>query len=141
MGGIGVGALADRLGPRVAGLTVAIADAACVVGLVVATRADRPTMTEAAIAVGLTQPAVGPLARVHWARLLRGRGRGAATTLMVVGAGGPAGTAAAQAVAGRAADAGGSAAAFLVAPAAAAVALLVAVGVAVAEGRRSGATG
>jgi hypothetical protein len=60
-------------------------------------------------------------------------GRGTATALMVVSAGGPVGTAVAQAVAGRAADAGGSAAAFLVAPAAAGVALLVAVGVLVRE--------
>ncbi|TQM38744.1 MFS transporter [Pseudonocardia cypriaca] len=60
-------------------------------------------------------------------------GRGTATALMAVNAGGPIGTAAAQAVAGRAADAGGSAAAFLVAPAAAGVALLVAVGVLVKE--------
>jgi MFS family permease len=62
-------------------------------------------------------------------------GRGTATALMVVGAGGPVGTAVAQAVAGRAADAGGSAAAFLVAPVAAAVALLVAVGLLFAERR------
>jgi hypothetical protein len=62
-------------------------------------------------------------------------GRGTATALMVVGAGGPVGTAVAQAVAGRAADAGGSAAAFLVAPVAAAVALLVAVGLLFGERR------
>jgi Major Facilitator Superfamily len=74
-GGIGVGALADRLGPRTVGVAAAVAHAACAAALVAASRADRPAMVGAAIAVGLTQPAVGPLARVHWGRLLRARGR------------------------------------------------------------------
>jgi hypothetical protein len=67
-------------------------------------------------------------------------GRGTATTLMAVSAGGPIGTAIAQAVAGRVADAGGSAAALVVAPVAAGAALLVAVGVLVGEsaGPRTG---
>jgi MFS family permease len=73
-GGIGVGALADRFGPRAVGVTAAIAHATCTAALVAATGADRPVMAAAAIAVGLTQPAVGPLALVHWARLLRSRG-------------------------------------------------------------------
>jgi MFS family permease len=73
--GIGVGALADRFGPRAVGVIAAIAHAASAAALVAASRADRPAMLAAAIAVGLTQPAVGPLARVHWARLLRAGGR------------------------------------------------------------------
>jgi MFS family permease len=73
-GGIGVGALADRLGPRAVGLTAAIAHAVCAAALAAASRGDRPAMVATAIAVGLTQPAVGPMARVHWARLLRARG-------------------------------------------------------------------
>ena len=74
-GGIGVGVLADRLGPRTVGLAAAVTHALCVAALVAASRGDRPTMVAAAIAVGLTQPAVGPMARVHWARLLRAGGR------------------------------------------------------------------
>jgi MFS family permease len=74
-GGIGVGALADRFGPRAVGLTAAATHALCAAALVVASTGDRPAMVAAAIAVGLTQPAVGPMARVHWARLLRERGR------------------------------------------------------------------
>ncbi|TWF76420.1 MFS transporter [Pseudonocardia hierapolitana] len=73
-GGIAVGALADRLGPRTVGLTTAIVHAACAAALVAASTGDRPAMVAAAIAVGLSQPAVGPMARVHWARLLRARG-------------------------------------------------------------------
>jgi MFS family permease len=74
-GGIGVGVLADRIGPRTVGVVTAITHAACAASLVVATRFDRPVMAVTAITVGLTQPAVGPLARVHWARLLRSTGR------------------------------------------------------------------
>jgi hypothetical protein len=74
-GGIGVGIAADRLGPRAVGVAAAVTNAACVVALAAATRGDRPVMAVAAIAVGLSQPAVGPLARVHWARLLRSTGR------------------------------------------------------------------
>jgi MFS family permease len=74
-GGIGVGALADLLGPRVVGLTAATTHAVCAGALVAASEGDRPAMVVAAIAVGFTQPAVGPMARVHWARLLRARGR------------------------------------------------------------------
>jgi MFS family permease len=74
-GGIGVGIAADRLGPRTVGVTAAIGHAACAAALVASTGADQPVMVAAVIAVGLTQPAVGPLARVHWARLLRSTGR------------------------------------------------------------------
>jgi hypothetical protein len=73
--GIGVGVLTDRFGPRAVGVVAAIAHAACAAALVVASGGDRPAMAAAAIAVGLTQPAVGALARVHWARLLRATGR------------------------------------------------------------------
>lgn len=74
-GGIGVGIAADRLGPRTVGVATAVLNAACAAVLVAATRWDRPVMAAAAIAVGFTQPAVGMLVRVHWARLLRSTGR------------------------------------------------------------------
>ncbi|GAA5124726.1 MFS transporter [Pseudonocardia adelaidensis] len=74
-GGIGVGIVADRLGPRPAGVATAILNAACAAALVAATRLDRPMMAVAAIALGLTQPAVGMLVRVHWTRLFRSTGR------------------------------------------------------------------
>jgi MFS family permease len=73
-GGIAVGVLADRLGPRTVGLTAATVHAASAAALVAASSGGRPAMVAAAIAVGLSQPAVGPMARVHWARLLRARG-------------------------------------------------------------------
>lgn len=74
-GGISVGIAADRLGPRTVGVATAVLNAACAAALVAATRWDRPVMAAAAIAVGVTQPAVGMLVRVHWARLLRSTGR------------------------------------------------------------------
>jgi MFS family permease len=74
-GGIGLGALADRFGPRAVGLTAATTHAVCAGALVAASGGERPAMVAAAIAMGLTQPAVGPMARVHWARLLRARGQ------------------------------------------------------------------
>jgi predicted MFS family arabinose efflux permease len=65
-GGLLAGRLAERLGLRHFGGVAAILNAAAITGLLVAARASQPAMVTAAVLVGLTQPQVGPLLRVHW---------------------------------------------------------------------------
>jgi MFS family permease len=66
-----VGSLADRHGLRRIGLATAAANALAVTGLLAATQASHGAMFAAAVLVGLTQPQVGPLVRVHWTRVAR----------------------------------------------------------------------
>jgi MFS family permease len=118
---------------------------AATVGLLLGTGWLASGYADLPVAIAVTGVTIAPYMISAYALTERlSGGRGTATALMVVGAGGPVGTAAAQAVAGHAADAGGSAAAFLVAPAAAAVALPVAVGMLVRSEcarRRTGSAG
>ncbi|MEY9988712.1 MFS family permease [Streptomyces sp. V4I8] len=74
VGGPVVGALADRHGPRTVGALAAVANFAAWAALLAASQGNRPSMLAAATLVGLTQPQVSPLVRVHWARLVRARG-------------------------------------------------------------------
>ncbi|WP_328685702.1 MFS transporter [Streptomyces sp. NBC_01261] len=69
------GALADRHGHRLVGTVTALANAAALTALVVASHSGRASTLTAAALSGLTQPPVGPLVRVHWSRLLRARAR------------------------------------------------------------------
>lgn len=74
VGGPVVGALADRHGHRTVGVVAAVANFTAWAALLAASHGTRPTMLLTATAVGLTQPQVGPLVRVHWSRLVRARG-------------------------------------------------------------------
>ncbi|MCI3276763.1 MFS transporter [Streptomyces cylindrosporus] len=75
LGGPLVGTLADRHGHRVVGVVAAIANFAAWAALLAASlTGGRQGMLVAAALVGLTQPQVGPLVRVHWSRLLHARG-------------------------------------------------------------------
>ena len=71
VGGPLVGALADRHGHRSVSVAAAIANLGAWAALLAASQGTRVTMFAAAALVGLTQPQVGPLVRVHWSRLLR----------------------------------------------------------------------
>ncbi|QUQ63524.1 MFS transporter [Kutzneria sp. CA-103260] len=62
-GGLLVGRLADRHGPRRVGVVAALLNATAVAVMIVA----GPKAWPVAVLAGLTQPQVGPLARVHWA--------------------------------------------------------------------------
>ncbi|MFK0151302.1 MFS transporter [Streptomyces sp. NPDC090493] len=73
-GGPVVGLLADRHGHRRVGVLAALANIAAWAALLAASHGGRAGMLGAAVLVGLTQPQVGPLVRVHWARLVRDRG-------------------------------------------------------------------
>ncbi|MFE2379507.1 MFS transporter [Streptomyces sp. NPDC059398] len=74
IGGPLVGALADRYGHRTVGVAAAIANfAAWAAALLAAGHGSRASMFAAAALVGLTQPQVGPLVRVHWSRLVQSR--------------------------------------------------------------------
>ncbi|MFE7274044.1 MFS transporter [Streptomyces sp. NPDC057623] len=74
VGGPVVGALADRHGHRTVGALAAVANLVAWAGLLAASQGTRPGMLGAALLVGLTQPQVSPLVRVHWSRLVRARG-------------------------------------------------------------------
>ena len=67
-GGLAAGGLAARFGARRLGMITAVLNALAAVGLVLATQ--RTTMLLAAVLVGLTQPNVGLLVRVHWSAAL-----------------------------------------------------------------------
>lgn len=67
-GGLAAGGLAVRFGARRLGMVLAVLNALAVCALVVA--ADRPSLFAAAVLMGLTQPHVGLLARVHWSTTL-----------------------------------------------------------------------
>jgi len=70
--GFAAGGLAVRFGARQFGMTLAVFNALAAIFLVAAST-SRPAMFGAAVLVGLTQPHVGFLVRVHWSRAL-GRG-------------------------------------------------------------------
>ncbi|KPI02452.1 major facilitator superfamily MFS_1 [Actinobacteria bacterium OK074] len=77
VGGPAVGALADRYGHRTVAVTAACANFLAWAALLTAAEVGgRSGMLGAGVLVGLTQPPVGALVRVHWARLVRARGRG-----------------------------------------------------------------
>jgi predicted MFS family arabinose efflux permease len=72
--GFAAGALAARFGARRLGMTLAILNAFAAVLLAAASMtASRPAMVGGAVLVGITQPHVGLLVRVHWSHTL-GRG-------------------------------------------------------------------
>lgn len=75
-GGITLGRLAERCDLRRIGVVAAVINAAAIGALIGSTRTGQAGMMLAAIAVGLTQPQVGPLVRVHWSYLARSRGHG-----------------------------------------------------------------
>ncbi|MFE9768039.1 MFS transporter [Streptomyces sp. NPDC005808] len=75
VGGPLVGALADLYSHRSVGLAAAIANFAAWSALLAASHGSRDSMFAAAAVVGLTQPQVGPLVRVHWSRLVESRNR------------------------------------------------------------------
>ena len=64
-GGLIVGRLADRHGPRRVGVTASVLNAAAVGVMLTTSPHGWPALPVAAL-VGLTQPQVGPLVRVHW---------------------------------------------------------------------------
>ena len=73
LGGLGIGTVARWIPPRRIGFWAALINAISIVLLLVASRAGGPaTVLAAAVLVGLTQPQVGPLVRVHWSGWLRG---------------------------------------------------------------------
>ncbi|MEU6142685.1 MFS transporter [Streptomyces sp. NPDC047081] len=75
LGGPLVGVLADRYGHRRVGVVAAIANFAAWAALLAASLGSgRDSMFVASALVGVTQPQVGPLVRVHWSRLLQSRG-------------------------------------------------------------------
>ncbi|MGW4908690.1 MFS transporter [Streptomyces sp. NPDC004270] len=74
LGGPLLGTLADRHGHRRVGVLAALANIAAWAGLLAASHGTRAAMLAAAGLVGLTQPQVGPLVRVHWSRLIHRRG-------------------------------------------------------------------
>jgi predicted MFS family arabinose efflux permease len=65
-GGLLAGPLIDRLGLRRFGAVAAVTNTAAIAGLLTATLAGEAAMAAAAALVGLTQPQVGTLLRVHW---------------------------------------------------------------------------
>ncbi|WP_232661821.1 MFS transporter [Pseudonocardia sp. TRM90224] len=70
-GGVAIGSLVSRFGARRVGVTAAVACALTTALLILTAAAHSTTgMLLTAIAVGFTQPQVGPLVRVHWAALL-----------------------------------------------------------------------
>ncbi|MCX4703690.1 MFS transporter [Streptomyces sp. NBC_01373] len=71
IGGPLVGALADRYGHRSVGVAAALANFAAWAALLAASHGTREGRFAAATLVGLTQPQVGPLVRVHWSHLVR----------------------------------------------------------------------
>lgn len=74
VGGPLIGVLADRYGHRAVGVATAIANfLAWAALLAVSQGGGTGSMLVAATVVGLTQPPVGPLVRVHWSRLVRAR--------------------------------------------------------------------
>lgn len=73
LGGVLVGAVVNRWGLRRVGVAAAMVNAVMTVGLIAATQAGRVAMLAAAAAVGLSQPQVGPLVRVHWSWLFQRR--------------------------------------------------------------------
>ncbi|WP_210586200.1 MFS transporter [Streptomyces sp. GESEQ-35] len=75
VGGPLVGALADRHGHRSVGSAAALANFGAWAALLAASQDTRACMVVMAALVGLTQPQVGPLVRVHWSRLVRAHGR------------------------------------------------------------------
>lgn len=75
--GLAAGWLTTRIGARRLGMTLAVGNAVAAVSFVAAGVAgSRPAMVAGAVLVGLTQPHVGLLVRVHWSHAL---GRGTAT--------------------------------------------------------------
>ncbi|MFJ7072084.1 MFS transporter [Streptomyces sp. NPDC098781] len=76
VGGPVVGVLADRHGHRTVAALATLANFAAWATLLAASQGTRAGMLGTAVTVGLTQPQVGPLVRVHWSRLLRARGEG-----------------------------------------------------------------
>nr|WP_168172150.1 MFS transporter [Pseudonocardia sp. AL041005-10] len=73
LGGLCVGAVARWVPPRRIGFWAALLNAASILLLVLASRSAGPVViVVAAVLVGLTQPQVGPLVRVHWSGHLRG---------------------------------------------------------------------
>lgn len=74
-GGPLVGSLADRYGHRSVGVAAALANLGAWAALLAASHGTREGMFAAATVVGLTQPQVGPLVRVHWSRLVRSHDR------------------------------------------------------------------
>ncbi|MER6083728.1 MFS transporter [Streptomyces sp. NPDC001833] len=74
-GGPLVGTMADRHGHRTIGIIAAAANFASWTALLAASHGSRTSMLAAATLVGLTQPQVGPLVRVHWSRLVRAQGK------------------------------------------------------------------
>jgi hypothetical protein len=75
VGGIAVGALANRIEPRTLGSVAAAVNALSTIALIASSRGDRSSMLIAAVLVGLTQPQVGPLVRAHWSNYLHTRRR------------------------------------------------------------------
>ncbi|MEU3520938.1 MFS transporter [Streptomyces sp. NPDC006654] len=73
VGGPLVGAMTDRHGHRSVGAAAAVANFAAWSALLTASHGSRAGMFAAAALVGLTQPQVGPLVRVHWSRLVQSR--------------------------------------------------------------------
>jgi len=72
--GFAAGGLAARFGARRLGMTLAVLNAFAAALLIAASMtASRPAMLGGAVLVGLTQPHVGLLVRVHWSHRL-GRG-------------------------------------------------------------------
>jgi MFS family permease len=74
LGGLVVGRLAERFGPRLVGALAATLNAGAIIGLIAATQVGRVAMLIAAILIGLVQPQVGPLVRAHWSHLARSTG-------------------------------------------------------------------
>ncbi|KAA1027858.1 MFS transporter [Pseudonocardia sp. EV170527-09] len=73
LGGLCVGAVARWIPPRRIGFWAALLNAASIMLLLLASRNAGPLVIVAvAVLVGLTQPQVGPLVRVHWSGQLRG---------------------------------------------------------------------
>ncbi|MFF1453672.1 MFS transporter [Streptomyces sp. NPDC058274] len=73
VGGPLIGALTDRYDHRSVGVAAAIANFGSWAALLAASHGSREPMFAAAALVGLTQPQVGPLVRVHWSRLVQSR--------------------------------------------------------------------
>jgi MFS family permease len=74
VGGPLIGALTDRYGHRTVGVAAALANFASWAALLASSQGGREAMLATATLVGLTQPQVGPLVRVHWSRLVQSRG-------------------------------------------------------------------
>lgn len=72
-GGLLAGPLIERLGLRRFGAVAAVTNTAAIAGLLAATLAGEAAMAVAAALVGLTQPQVGTLLRLHWSYRARPR--------------------------------------------------------------------